>query len=208
MRYEHKYVIDHFHPLEVEQFVRLHPAGFRQIFPNRQVNNIYFDTADFSTFQHNLMGVSQREKYRIRWYGAGEEAIRNIRLETKIKDNLLGRKIWEAREVDGWSDLVALLPTLLWTRELQLQPVLLNAYKRAYYGTPDHKFRITVDHELAFGPFQTTSPCLMHQLQGKTILELKYDKPFAIEADRITQYLPFRVDKYSKYVTGTSLVYN
>ncbi len=208
MRYEHKYVIDHFHALEVQQLIRMHPAGFQKVYPDRLVNNLYFDTADFATFQHNLMGVSQREKYRIRWYGVGEEAISNVRLETKIKDNLLGRKIWTSAEVNGWDGLLSMIPTLDWTRKLQLQPVLLNAYQRSYFGTFDQKFRITIDHQLQFGPFQVTQKKLMPPLAGKVILELKYDQQLASESDRITQYLPFRVDKHSKYVTGTSLIYH
>ncbi|GJM31986.1 MAG: VTC domain-containing protein [Saprospiraceae bacterium] len=206
MRYEHKYVVENFHAFEVEHLVRMHPAGFRKAFPDRQVNNIYFDTADFSTFQHNLMGISKRHKYRIRWYGNPIETVRNIRLETKIKDNQLGRKEWEDREVEDWNSLINLIPNLNWTKELQLQPALLNAYQRAYYSTFNGKFRITVDHRLQFGPFNSSFPRLVHELPHKVILELKYDQALEHEADRITQYIPFRIDKHSKYVTGTSLI--
>ena len=41
MRYERKYKIENLSLSLVEQSIRLHPAGFRKIFPDRQVNNIF-----------------------------------------------------------------------------------------------------------------------------------------------------------------------
>ena len=92
MRYERKYKIDHLSKYAVEQAVKLHPAGFRKIFPNRQVNNIYFDTADYQTGLQNIEGVNQRKKYRLRWYGQDLQQIDKPRFETKIKHNELGTK--------------------------------------------------------------------------------------------------------------------
>ena len=54
MRYERKYKIENLSLPLVEQSVRLHPASFKKIFPDRQINNIYFDTADFRTYKDNV----------------------------------------------------------------------------------------------------------------------------------------------------------
>ena len=68
MRYERKYRIEHAHPQVVQVVIRQHPAGFRPLFPPRQINNLYFDTPDFAAFQDNVTGTPQRLKYRLRWY--------------------------------------------------------------------------------------------------------------------------------------------
>ena len=92
MRYERKYRIEATHPQVVSMVIRQHPAGFRPLFPPRQINNLYFDTPDFAAFQDNVTGTPQRLKYRLRWYGDDFSSIRNPVLEVKIKDNLVGWK--------------------------------------------------------------------------------------------------------------------
>ena len=62
MRFERKYEINHLSKYAVEQAVKLHPAGFQKIFPNRQINNIYFDTPDYRTCRQNIAGINQRKK--------------------------------------------------------------------------------------------------------------------------------------------------
>ena len=38
-------------------------------FPDRIVNNVYFDTPDLAAFEANLWGAPERRKCRLRWYG-------------------------------------------------------------------------------------------------------------------------------------------
>ena len=45
-RLEIKFVAETSRYHELEQWIRLHPAGFRKSYPPRRVNNIYFDTQD------------------------------------------------------------------------------------------------------------------------------------------------------------------
>ena len=69
MRYERKYKIENISYSLVEQSIRLHPAGFQKLFPDRQVNNIYFDTMGLEFFKQSHEGSSPRVKIRLRWYG-------------------------------------------------------------------------------------------------------------------------------------------
>ena len=69
MRYERKYRIENVDISLINQIVKMHPAGFRKAYPDRSVNNIYLDTPDFETYRANVAGVSERKKYRVRWYG-------------------------------------------------------------------------------------------------------------------------------------------
>ena len=53
----------------LRHWLHMHPAGFFSPYPERQVNNVYFDTWDYRAYAENLAGVSERSKVRYRWYG-------------------------------------------------------------------------------------------------------------------------------------------
>ncbi len=208
MRFERKYFVGDFSLDLAHEAIRQHPASFRKIFPDRKVNNIYFDTPSFTAYRENVLGSPERKKIRIRWYGENTAEVQTPRLEIKIKKNELGSKQVSRLHAFDVNDRAAYLNML--KSELPwmaaLQPVLLNAYRRSYYGTSDGKFRITVDSELQycsllnsflFRGFQASDPAV--------ILELKYDEKEESSSDRIRQYLPFRQTKSSKYVKGVSL---
>ena len=46
-RYERKYFIENMSRETIETLIKLHPAIFREIYCERRVNNIYFDSFDF-----------------------------------------------------------------------------------------------------------------------------------------------------------------
>ena len=50
-------------------WVKHHKHGFFVHYPDRIVNNIYFDSQDYSSFWETLSGFSSRTKVRYRWYG-------------------------------------------------------------------------------------------------------------------------------------------
>ena len=205
MRYERKYKIEHLALPLVEQSIRLHPAGFRKIYPNRQVNNVYFDTPDWTTFKENVMGIAERKKFRVRWYGEKLNVVEQPVFEIKIKNNLLGDKISEALPPFVLSNLDAV------TKKIQTHtqsftpflPVLLNSYQRSYLGTSDGKFRITIDSKMQFFSLFNGNKFNGYQLEDEgVVVELKYEAAYDEETDSITQHLPFRLTKSSKYVTG------
>ena len=205
MRYERKYKIEQLSLPMVEQSIRLHPAGFRKIYPNRQVNNIYFDTPDWTTFRENVMGIAERKKFRVRWYGKNLTVIEKPIFEIKTKNNLLGDKISEALPPFELSNLDFL------TKEIQSRtspftsflPVLLNSYQRSYFGTSDGKFRMTIDSKMQFFSLFNQNKFNGYRCEDKgMVMELKYEEVYDKETDRITQHLPFRLTKSSKYVTG------
>ncbi|MCB0625979.1 MAG: VTC domain-containing protein, partial [Saprospiraceae bacterium] len=69
-----------------------HPASFRPLHPERQINNVYFDTCDLAAYQQNLMGVADRRKIRLRWYGEGATRMNAAQLEIKSRSNETGSK--------------------------------------------------------------------------------------------------------------------
>ena len=92
MRYERKYKIESITAEVVRQVVINHPASFRKIFPDRKVNNIYFDNIELSAYFDNVNGIADRQKIRVRWYGDDIFKIEQPKLEIKIKSNQLGFK--------------------------------------------------------------------------------------------------------------------
>ena len=209
MRFERKYVIDHLSVEEIFQLIRLHPASFRMAYPPRKVNNIYFDSPDFEAYQDNLRGIGIRKKTRLRWYGSQSFADNPIQLEEKIKNGLLGYKnthhLPDNANIKTLSDLS--LPTFF--TEQHLAPALFNYYHRHYFLSADRRFRMTVDTNQAFGiPRLTPSQNAPYHLPDQIILELKFDQKDAPKQDQVTQHLPFRLNKHSKYVTGIEFITN
>jgi hypothetical protein len=212
LRYERKYRIEVLSPDLVNQGLKLHPSGFRKLYPERQVNNIYFDSIGFNTYKENVAGLEQRQKFRVRWYGSDVLNIDNAVLEIKLRQNNLGDKI--SIPIKGFSflnigDLIAQVNHLCPKTSGVLRPTLFNSYERNYWTSPDHHFRITVDTELKYAPMIPEAFIGRQLLHDRfvSILELKYDEAQDAMADRITQYLPYRLSKNSKYVNGINLCY-
>ena len=68
-RFERKFFISDIDVYQVKSLIRFHPNLFSQIFHERFVNNIYFDTENFKNYFDNIGGNMDRMKIRIRWYG-------------------------------------------------------------------------------------------------------------------------------------------
>ncbi len=205
MRYERKYRITNTHLGLIHQILRNHPASLRKIYPDRQINNVYWDSIGLQTYKDNVMGIAERQKFRIRWYGENVLEIKNPKLEIKKRINELGSKEifdlpdFRLPEINSLSLTIEQLTRV----NTNLIPILLGSYQRSYWGTFDKKFRLTVDHNIQFHSLlnEGTFKHYVHH-DDAVILEVKYDEEWDALADRIIQYLPFRRTKNSKYVIG------
>lgn len=208
MRFERKYRVENMSLSHVLQIVKLHPASFDKIYPDRVINNIYFDTPHFECLNDNMMGINHRKKYRIRWYGKDLKHLHKPQLEVKYKENYLGGKTvmplpdLELNQLRKIKDVVNEKVNY----KSLLNPVLLNSYHRSYWATSDLKFRITVDSNMCFHslyhiPFFTA----YRQKDQAIVVELKYERADEEELERINSFLPFRLSKNSKYVNGLIL---
>lgn len=208
LRYERKYHIEQLDAQQVAQIVRGLPAGFRTAYPDRQVNNIYFDTPQLTCFQDNIDGVSKRQKFRARWYGEDVLKIEQAQLEIKYKDNALGGKLHydlEAFELGGLAGLTKQVNELV-PHQFALSPSLLNSYNRAYYETLCGRFRLTIDSDLRYHGIRHSPRFSRYQIRERAIiLELKYDEGHEEAAAELCRFLPFRLSKNSKYVSGVLL---
>ncbi len=195
--------------------LRMHPAGFIVPYPDRQVNNVYFDTFDYSAFAENLSGVSSRTKLRYRWYGESQ-APDSGALEVKIKRNYFGWKLrynvrnlryrtkasWQAirramveqvpAEAKQWLDINPL-------------PVLINRYYRNYFVSSDGRMRATIDTRQEVWDQRYLSRPSFHlkaNLPETLVVEFKFDRALQPLAAKWLQGFPIRVGRHSKYVNG------
>jgi hypothetical protein len=216
-RYERKFVTDRLSVPEVLAIVRRHPAAFREVYPARRVNNLYLDSHDLRDFYDHVNGVSHRKKTRIRWYGSPVGRISAPALELKLKRGLVNRKVSHrlpAIPVNGHvarADLEAGLdqadlPGLLRSALRHLHPSLANSYWRHYFLSADGRFRLTVDSNLQFAAAnQAAGDGAGHAPLARTlVVELKFNLDAADGADYITNALPLRLGRCSKYVLGIS----
>jgi len=218
-RYERKFMIDAMSYHSVEQQIKLHPSAFSPIYHPRYINNIYFDTNELDFFYDNVSGKSSRRKARIRWYGDIQGVINKPVLEFKIREGMLGNKIsfpLKSFEVDETINQEKLYKVFresdlpLWAIEnlLQLKPALLNRYRRKYFLSFNKKFRLTIDNELSYYGIGGNNNNLLESYSSDDIIvELKYDRKYDDVATLISNKLPFRLTKSSKYVNGIECLY-
>jgi len=220
-RFERKSFLENLSVENLRHMIALHPAMFSEIYHQRYINNIYFDTPDFKSLHDNLAGVSQRIKYRIRWYGDMFQDIKTPVLELKIKSGLLGYKRsfklapFSMNINFDFSDVIQAvkksdLPLDVYTNFMQLQPALLNRYRRKYYQEKRQLFRVTVDENLNYYQIKKTNNLFLnaHHDRDKLVFELKYNEENDKKASEIMNSFPFRATKSSKYVMGMDFIYN
>lgn len=218
-RFERKYHIEGVGTREIESWVMRCPAIFREAFPPRYINNIYFDTSSLGNYNQNLDGVANRTKIRIRWYGDLFGRVSRPVLEYKIKRGMVGTKdshglvdfdfeegfcvdslkaVFEASRLDEsvMHDLSLVSPTLV------------NRYYRKYYLSADRDYRITIDSSLDFYRIARWDNFFVvrRSLDGSTVMELKYAGAISRLDYGITNFFPFRLTRMSKYVVGLELV--
>lgn len=215
MRYEIKMTCEEVYLPEIRSLILLHPAGFSEAYPPRQVNNIYLDTTDLDCLEDHRRGAVERSKLRFRWYGPGRAAVRGT-LELKCKVGHLGWK--EYSPIGAEFDLTA----IAWEEWLDTlraraqgvpahwlawrdRPTLLTSYMREYYESADREIRITLDYDQAvYEQLMYPAPNLTMQTPtvGYTVVEVKAPSNLHKRVSDILSLLPLQVQRNSKYVDG------
>jgi hypothetical protein len=199
---------------------KLHPARFFMPFPDRQVNNIYFDMHNYHAFAENLSGASSRTKVRYRWYGQAIGPDIGT-LEIKCKRNLFG---WKHRypisqppykaEYSLKDIRQALLEQLppdgkKWLNTSPF-PIIINRYYRKYFLSSDEKIRATMDTKQAVWDQRFKSfPNFEHQanIPPSLVVEVKFDRSDRKLASQFLEDIPVRASRHSKYITGVRAVH-
>lgn len=217
-RYEIKMDCEDIHLDQIRSWVRIHRDAFREAFPPRRVNNLYFDTYGLDAFNDHIESVAERRKLRLRWYGDDLSSIRG-QLELKCKRERIGWKLVLPVAQDfnllsgNWHDLKqAILAVIQFEKDrlfyevLQVSsPLVINSYRREYFVSSDDHIRLTLDYAmLSFDQWLSPIPNLEFRLPlvNTLILEFKCLVEHSTQLAESLAQFPLRVNRYSKYVTA------
>ena len=216
-RYERKFLINGLSIDEITSLVNINSSMFNFSFKKRIINNIYFDDFNFTNYNENVEGATDRIKIRIRWYGDLFAPIKKPKLEIKIKKGLLGTKktikLEDFNLNDNLSDIFKPLEDSYIYKRYGLNavsPVILNSYSRSYYISNDKSYRITIDHNQSFYKIFKFNNSFLHKVNddNSKVLEIKYNDMSDDNVNHITNSFPFRMTKNSKYVNGIESIYS
>jgi SPX domain protein involved in polyphosphate accumulation len=217
-RYEKKFFITDLSKYEVENLVKIHPHHFSEIFFERSINNIYFDSIKWKYLHDNLEGATNRTKVRIRWYGEMFGYVEKPTLEIKNKAGSVGNKISipiSPFEFSQKTEIREIIESLDKNKDIlkidfkSLQPAILSGYRRKYFISNDGKYRITIDTNQIFYRISNSKNVFLDKYNdnNSVILEMKYNTTDHEFSESITSQFPFRVTKSSKYVNGLEKVF-
>ena len=217
LRYERKYILDSHLINNKEDLESFLSINLIEIFNQRIINSIYYDTKNYQCAIDNLDGLSSRQKIRIRYYGFLEKFL-SPRLEIKKKLGDVGKKeIFDLNKDELFNDNFALNQLYklnLVNRKVlyflvALEPKVIVTYRRKYFLTTCERFRFTLDSHISFRNFNINSS--FDDLNeenfyafSKKILELKYDAKNESFANQIFKNFPARLSSFSKYLTALS----
>ena len=211
MRYELKMPFDEALLNQIIKTLYASPLGIQEIFHERKVNNVYFDTLQFDDYSANVDGLYHRSKFRIRWYGS-EDHFYPI-LEEKIKEGDLGYK--RTVEFDDFltqEDILSRYQQLMLNdfalaqRFHHRHPSLINSYMRRYFLSQNRKIRLTLDKDIHYA--HPVHHHLSIPVPHLMILEVKFEQEDYLTVQHLLQSLNLRFDKNSKYVNGIALIKN
>ena len=179
--------------------------GFKTSYPDRVINNIYYDSRDFKAYHDNEDGISNRTKLRVRWYGDFNN-VQNPVLELKNKRNSLGYKNtykvqkFNPETLPKIKDIIIDCDDKLNFHVYKYNmPCLINNYKRSYFATRDN-IRLTIDTNIGYK--KPNVPAKFLRCEFHAILEIKYNSLDQNVAEKMLGNLPFALEKNSKYVNG------
>ena len=200
MRYERKVVLDRRVLGDVMAVVLKNRAIFTKQFPDRKVNSIYLDTIDFNALQMNMKGISNREKWRLRWYGDVSDQV-PMTLERKWKQNQLGGKDLHTlgsystkSRLTAYRDAAQIIDYVF--------PVVGVSYDRQYYRSADQRVRLTVDTSIYYQKIVNEQVMFPPFEQPSIVVEFKYEEEDEQQALEVISSMPFRITKNSKFVNA------
>ncbi len=179
------------------------------------IRSLYFDTPEDKALLEKQMGVSRRQKFRIRYYN-GDKSY--INLEKKIKVGGLGTKLSARITADEaecivrgdteWmraseNELIRELYTKMTVE--RLRPKTIVDYTREPFIYGPGNVRVTLDYDIRTGLDKTdflNADCVtVAAAPGKCILEVKWDDYLPGIIRDAVRLKSARTEAFSKYET-------
>ena len=185
-----------------------------KVYDDRLINSIYYDDENYCTAQDNLAGITNRRKYRIRWYGS---EFKDFIYEIKIKKNNLGEKISlkSDQKLIKFQNLFSFNNDFLkkdenkfflnYVNNFNLLPQMKIKYLRSYF-IYKNKIRITYDRNINYELVKNSNSVKDYTNDFMNVIELKFnpnDNLLALELIKNSKLIPKR---FSKYLRGLYLL--
>lgn len=178
-------------------------------YKDRYINSIYYDDDNFITAYDNLAGISDRRKYRIRWYGENKK---NFKYEIKVKKNNYGKKIsLNSKKSLDKLDLYSFKNQfftlnenkffLNYVENFNLKPRLKVNYLRSYF-LYNGKIRITYDRDINYKLINNLKLEKEKVDDYMDVIELKFEPKNIDLAKELIQKSEFVPKRFSKYLRG------
>ncbi len=218
-RFEKKFTIPSYLALAFE--ADLIQFGFTEIYEERSVTSIYYDTDDFLNFVESEEGISNRQKIRIRFYN---NQINKAIIEYKNKNAELGWKDYsDLSELNAFNSSLKLNLSNFLNENLIIEIPKIISYQyiltlginyfRRYFISFDEKTRITVDKSIKFTRIISSREGIaldLGVLIEESIIEIKYDFYSSSEniiLKNLADIYNLNLSRYSKYCEGIKLFY-
>tara|TARA_B110000261_G_C12984606_1_gene317824 strand:+ start:80 stop:760 length:681 start_codon:yes stop_codon:yes gene_type:complete len=211
-RYERKWV---FNSIDHNQlFILLNRSNFlfTNQFSDRQVNSIYFDDENHTSIKQNIDGISEKKKYRLRWYG-DFKIITNPTFEIKSKKGFeVSKKNFDLPEMSNlnlldYNDVekIELLINSNFNFKNKLFPILTTHYLRSYFISSNKLVRSTVDRNLKSLLLYKNRNLNIIKEYEDIILEFKYDLNLDEYVRSNLGNISSRFAKNSKFVNAATI---
>jgi hypothetical protein len=187
-------------------------------YETREVFSLYYDDINLNSLFDNVTGVSDREKFRLRWYDK-EENISNANFEIKKKKNKLTTKeVIKLNKKIEKKDLEYLflrkdvfdkyfqnkLINEIFLKKINdlIKPKLFTNYKRDYFKF-DNNLRFTFDYSINFKLYNDKFE--IWKKDDKSIIEVKCVESKLNNYIKILKDIPLIAKRNSKYVKGMAM---
>ena len=217
-RYEIKFSLDEIAYAEAMGWLQVNTHATKK-FENRYVNSLYFDNPSYSSVRDNITGLSDRSKYRLRWYNSTHSPndVISPSFEQKIRKGRLGRK--EITPLTNLNENFVSLPLHQIESDIRLElqktnvlfddyytSVLAVKYLREYFED-NEGLRITLDSKIQFlyvdGMTSRLSDC-PKLYNRRYVMELKFDIKLKDYVSVLLKSLNMSPTRHSKYLIGLS----
>ncbi|WP_269622919.1 VTC domain-containing protein [Prochlorococcus marinus] len=191
------------------------PSGISEIYSERRINSIYYDTDSLYLANLNIDGIGYRDKFRIRYYGSKTD-LEKPKLEIKSKRGLVGHKINIDINIESlfknqfnlsFLAIDSNIPNNLTNLLYIIKPLIIVSYNRRYYLSNCSAYRVTFDKDIEYNLFNydlqnRKIPLIGSIPDSNRIIEIKYNAKDSNDASLISQNFPYRLTSCSKYING------
>lgn len=185
--------------------------NFKKQHEPRKVNNIYYDCFDNRSALGNIFGLSNKVKFRLRWYTMNEINSKCF-IEFKIKNGRIGRKITiptnqKINEIN--INEIFKLNNLMFNNQNKdeivtfignkiLKPKIQITYLRNYYVF-NNKIRITYDQKIIYNNISLIKSSISKKDEFN-VIEFKFNENDLKTFIEINRSIPFSYKRFSKYL--------